>query len=105
MDNIFYPRSLNRPTYLFWRFTHQDIALIFGIFFLTISPSVFIDSYPVLPMMGLVAAYAVYRGAVVTLKPRGWEGHVLKNFFQAKQLNPGHCYRQCFIREKIPGGK
>src|SRR4051812_20227425 len=98
MDEVIpYSRSLNRPTYIFWRLTINDAIVGSIIMLVAMTPSQFVKNYPTYIPVGLMALFSIYRATVIALKPRGWDYHVIKTWFTPKRLNPGHTIRMCFI--------
>ncbi len=105
MDEIYYPRQLNRPTYLFWRFTHKDIAVLFALFALAVGPAGVWDWYPLGTSIMIWLGIVIADGAVIAIKPRGWPTHVWKSLWQPRALVPGHTFHRCFILSEVPGRK
>lgn len=101
IDNISYPRNLNRPTYIIWRFTHRDVGVIAGVFFVLYLPVVLWTNYPVGWASLAGVAFILYRGVVVAVKPRGWDAHVLQGFLAPKQLVAGHTLRRILVRDEV----
>jgi len=64
-------------------------------------PAMVSESVPPAPGVIIGILFILYRGCVISLKPRGWDVHVIKSFFQPKQLNPGHTVRRCFVLPEV----
>ena len=101
IDTISYPRNLNRPTYIVWRFTHRDVTLIAAVFFGLYLPVVAWSGYPVGAASLLGIAFLLYRGVVVAVKPRGWDLHVLQSWRQPKLLVAGHTLRRILVLPEV----
>jgi len=109
MRRIKYPRVLNRPTYIFWRLTHSDVLhigiVVVAVFLLK---SIFegLSSFFVL---GVPAGFIAYKAYIVSTKPRGFDGHLIR-FFARKasgsfQLNPGHTLKRIHVVPAVKAKK
>lgn len=106
MDNIPYPRQLNRPSYIVWRFTFSDVKGAGFVFLGATAPTIISTTiYPGWVAFAVTALFLAYRGCVLALKPRGWDVHVITTLLQPKEMVPGHVAPQCIILEHIPKRK
>lgn len=105
MDNIHYPRQLNRPTYLVWKWTHHDFTIGFGMLLALIIPGMFVKAIPQEPAVFAAATFMIYRAVIVSTKPRGYDTHIIWSWFQPKQANPGHTHRRIFVVPAIQSRK
>jgi hypothetical protein len=101
IDNIAYPRNLNRPTYIVWRFTHRDVGLIAAVFIVLYAPVLLWAGYPVGFSTLLGVAFLLYRGVVVAVKPRGWDAHVIEGLLAPRRLVAGHTLRRIFVLDQV----
>lgn len=101
MDNIYYPRALNKPTYLFWRYTKEDV-LMGGICFVLGNLTSIVGLCPDWVSWFFFFVYMMYRALILAVKPRGWDVHVLKSIFlHPKYLVPGHHRRRCIVTSNV----
>lgn len=98
-EEIVYFRALNRPMYLIWRFTYDDIISMIGWSAIFLAPPLISERFSM--NFGVVWACLVvaYNALIISVKPKGWTRHVARDIYTGTYYNPGHIPKTLIILE------